>query len=235
MNRHHQTAFTYIFTFAVFAFIGMPLSSLVYGIENRPEMVQEVEKAQIDDKPRLIKVNQSQGRSSEFWMTLYSIESNSGKDLFTPALDRKGVTDCDHTPSPCGFHQVSEMAINDLSMCEGRLKACKALRMNYDYSLKMAKAYVEVITNDYGCNFNDWMTYSSYNQGCYGFKLVIKASKGEKLTNKQRKLVYKHMSRNSMYSYSDLKKLGTRKASKSFLYEWESKWNKHKQQYLASI
>ena len=68
-----------------------------------------------------------------FWTTLHSVESKQGRLLYRPSNKSRH---CKTTSSPCGHHQLSLLALKDISCTT---KQCMNDRENFEKSLAMSK------------------------------------------------------------------------------------------------
>ncbi|WP_299876012.1 hypothetical protein [uncultured Cocleimonas sp.] len=159
-----------------------------------------------------------------YWDTVHSIESKQGKLLYRP---RNKSRSCTYTTSPCGHHQLTVQALKDIG-CKSI--QCRKDRLNYSKSLAMSKKLLaknekRLKKNGYE-NLEDYQRYLIHQQGATGIKVILGATKGEKLLNKT---IKKNMANNSPYSYRQLNRMGSRLAANIFLSHWKSKWEKEKQ------
>jgi len=159
-----------------------------------------------------------------YWDTVHSIESKQGKLLYRP---RNKSRSCTYTTSPCGHHQLTAQALKDIG-CKSI--QCRKDRLNYSKSLAMSKKLLaknekRLKKNGYE-NLEDYQRYLIHQQGATGIKVILGATKGEKLLNKT---IKKNMANNSPYSYRQLNRMGSRLAANIFLSHWKSKWEKEKQ------
>ena len=161
-------------------------------------------------------------QDDRYWKTLEEIESKSGKMLY-----RKGDKSCATTKKACGYHQLTWMALKDIGCTS---KDCLLNREVYSKSLQMAKKY-ETVLKRYGCSFDDYRRYLCWQMGASGISRIIKASKGKE--NLPRKII-RNMANNSLYTYRELRFLGSKKASISFLREWRERFE-NAQRRIAGI
>ena len=159
-----------------------------------------------------------------YWDTVHSIESKQGKLLYRP---RNKSRSCTYTTAPCGHHQLTVQALKDIG-CNSI--QCRKDRLNYSKSLKMSKKLLalnekRLKKNGYQ-NLEDYQKYLIHQQGASGIKVILGATKGTKLLNKN---IKKNMANNSPYSYRQLTRMGSRLAANIFLSHWKSKWEKEKQ------
>lgn len=163
----------------------------------------------------------------DFWTTLYSIESKQGRLLYRPNNKSRH---CKTTSSPCGHHQLSLIALKDISCAT---KQCMNDRENFEKSLAMSKQ-LQVINHKRlkkagYINLPEYQNYLIHQQGATGFKIILAASQGKKLLSRNMK---KNMAGNSPYSYKKLRSFGSKLAVKKFLQYWEEKWQNEKELVL---
>ncbi len=165
----------------------------------------------------------------DFWTTLHSIESKQGRLLYRPSNHSKN---CKTTPAPCGHHQLSLQALKDISCTT---KRCMTDRENFKRSLAMSKKLQAIndkrLAKAGFTKLPEYQEYLIHQQGATGLKIILAASQGKKLLNKN---IKKNMAGNSPYSYNNLKKFGSTLAARKFLQYWEKKWNNEKKLIIAS-
>ena len=164
-----------------------------------------------------------------FWTTLYSIESKQGRLLYRPSNQSKN---CKTTSAPCGHHQLSLQALKDISCTS---KKCMSDREDFKKSLAMSKKLQAI--NDKRLakagltRLPEYQEYLIHQQGAAGLKIILAASQGRKVLNRN---IKRNMAGNSPYSYKQLKKLGSKLAAKKFLQHWEKKWQNEKKLVISS-
>lgn len=190
-------------------------------IKNKSAYVSSFENKK--SKPKIKKTLVRSDRKINFYERLYAIESNSGKDLFIPYLDKKGIKNCKKTTKACGHHQLTLGAIKDIPMCKKRVRWCMKKRLDFKVSYRMAKQYVNLL-NRYGCKHDDWLMYASYQQGCSGINTAIKASRGKTSLSRAHRL---RIARNlPTLSRKKALRLSSKIVAKKYLNFWSKKWKK---------
>ncbi len=158
-----------------------------------------------------------------YWDTVHSIESKQGKLLYRP---RNKSRSCTYTTAPCGHHQLTVRALKDIG-CKSL--QCRKDRLIYSKSLKMSKKLLAKNENRLKKNgytkLEDYQRYLIHQQGASGIKVILAATKGEKLLSRR---IKKNMANNSPYSYRKLNRMGSRLAAKMFMKHWKNKWKKEK-------
>ncbi len=195
------------------------------------DIENEITYFQFSHQPQYTKLPKTQSIQIEpdFWTTLYSIESKQGKLLYRPSNKNKN---CKTTSSPCGHHQLSLQALKDISCTS---KRCMTDRNDFEKSLAMSKK-LQALNNKRLVKAGliqlpEYQQYLIHQQGAAGLKIILAASQGRKLLNRN---IKENMAGNSPYSYKKLKKLGSKLAAKKFLQHWERKWQNEKKLVIAS-
>lgn len=157
----------------------------------------------------------------DYWDTVHSIESKQGKLLYRP---RNKSRSCNYTTAPCGHHQLTVRALKDIG-CKSL--QCRKDRLNYSKSLKMSKKLLaknekRLKKNGYE-NLEDYQKYLIHQQGASGIKVILAATKGEKLLSRR---IKKNMANNSPYSYRKLTRMGSRLAARMFMNHWKKNGKK---------
>ncbi len=190
---------------------------------NKPTDIAQTKPAKASKQDQI----QKELAKVDYWDTVHSIESKQGRLLYRP---RNKSRSCTYTTSPCGHHQLTVKALKDIG-CKSL--QCRKDRLNYSKSLEMSKKLLaknekRLKKNGYQ-NLEDYQRYLIHQQGASGIKLILGATKGEKLLNRR---IKKNMANNSPYSYRQLNRMGSRLAANIFLSHWKSKWEKEK--YLVA-
>lgn len=159
----------------------------------------------------------------DYWQTLYSVESKQGLLLFRP---RNKSRNCDTTHGPCGHHQLTAQALNDIG-CKSR--QCRKDRIDYSKSLTMSKRLQQLngkrmLKKGYQ-DLPEYQKYLIHQQGATGISIILAASRGKKLLSRNIKT---NMANNSPYSYKQLKRMGSQLAANKFMEHWQTKWAKEK-------
>jgi len=165
-----------------------------------------------------------------YWQTVHSIESKQGKLLYRP---KNKARNCNFTSGPCGHHQLTVQALKDIG-CNSM--QCRKDRLDYNKSLKLSKKLLALnekrLRKNGLTNLKDYEKYLIHQQGAYGIKNIIAATKGKK---KLSSTIKKNMANNSPYSYKQYKKMGSKQAAKKFMKHWKHKWLDEKRLIIASI
>lgn len=161
--------------------------------------------------------------ASNYWKTVYAVESRQGLLLYRPGNKSKN---CNRTRGACGHHQLTVDALKDIGCKSAQ---CKIDREDYSKSLKMSKKLLKLnekrlLANGYG-KLPEYQRYLIHQQGAAGIKAIIKASRGTRILSNK---IKRNMANNSPYSYRKLKNMGSKDAANLFMRFWKNKWEKEK-------
>lgn len=170
-------------------------------------------------KKTFINSSQQEIIQPDYWQTLYSVESKQGLLLFRP---RNKSRNCATTLGPCGHHQLTVQALNDIG-CKSH--QCRKNRLSFTASLTMSKKLQKInnkrmVRKGYK-NLPEYQEYLIHQQGATGIGIILAASKGKKLLSRNIKT---NMANNSPYSYRQLKRMGSKLAANKFMEYWQTKW-----------